>query len=159
MQRLIPSLKTGSFDLLSALAHIELDNNRNWPDILLQLYQTQMPFAIQGVHPIQEKEVFCQGRLASIEAQTKDTVIITLTDISQLKTAEKARLDALNFLSHDLRSPMVSVLAIIERQRTAPEIDQSILRPIEMLVRKSLASIPHKSLDSTVRYRLYKNTR
>ena len=41
-------------------------------------------------------------------------VIINLSDISQLKSVERARNETLSFLSHDLRSPLVSILALLE---------------------------------------------
>lgn len=125
-------------DLIAALTPIELDNNQYWADLLQNLYLTKVPFAAQGRHRLLEKDMFCQGRLANIGGKIEDTLIITFTDISQLKAAEKARTEALNFLSHDLRSPMVSVLAIIDRQYSTKGIDQSALKPIEVLVRKNL---------------------
>lgn len=42
-----------------------------------------------------------------------DVIILTFTDITQVKAAEQSRIETLNFLSHDLRSPMVSILALI----------------------------------------------
>lgn len=44
-----------------------------------------------------------------------DICLLTFVDISKIKEVERSRLDTLNFLSHDLRAPMVSVLALIEQ--------------------------------------------
>ncbi len=44
-------------------------------------------------------------------------VIIILSDISELKNSERRRIEAVSFLSHDLRSPMVSLLALVELAR------------------------------------------
>jgi signal transduction histidine kinase len=44
--------------------------------------------------------------------------IIILSDISELKTSERRRIEAVSFLSHDLRSPMVSLLALVELARS-----------------------------------------
>jgi signal transduction histidine kinase len=41
-------------------------------------------------------------------------VIITLSDISYLKAIERARNETISFVSHDLRSPLVSILALLE---------------------------------------------
>jgi signal transduction histidine kinase len=41
-------------------------------------------------------------------------VIITLSDISHLKANERARNETISFVSHDLRSPLVSILALLE---------------------------------------------
>ena len=44
-------------------------------------------------------------------------LIISFKDISDVKQALRARSEMLDFLSHDLRSPMVSVLALTEKMR------------------------------------------
>lgn len=44
-------------------------------------------------------------------------LIISLKDISDVKQAMRTRTEMLDFLSHDLRSPMVSVLALVGRMR------------------------------------------
>ena len=44
-----------------------------------------------------------------------DICLLSFVDISKIKEVERSRLDTLNFLSHDLRAPMVSVLALIEQ--------------------------------------------
>lgn len=129
---------TASRNLLDTLMTIKLHDDRHWSEVLQQLNQIKTPFTAQGFHSASEKDFYCQGRLISISGNIEDTLIFTFTDISQLKAAEKSRSEALSFLSHDLRSPMVSVLAIIERQRSVANINQHILNPIEVLVRKNL---------------------
>jgi len=54
-------------------------------------------------------------------SRTQDSpagVIIILSDISELKKSERRRIEAVSFLSHDLRSPMVSLLALVELARS-----------------------------------------
>ena len=46
--------------------------------------------------------------------EKKAFIICVFTDVTAIKAAEQSKLDTLNFLSHDLRSPMVSVLAVID---------------------------------------------
>ena len=41
-------------------------------------------------------------------------MIFNLSDISHLKSVERARNETLSFVSHDLRSPLVSILALLE---------------------------------------------
>jgi len=43
--------------------------------------------------------------------------IINLSDISDIKDAQRKRNEILSFLSHDLRSPLVSILAMIEQKK------------------------------------------
>jgi len=44
--------------------------------------------------------------------------IINLSDITEIKDAQRRRNEMLSFLSHDLRSPLVSILAMIEHNKT-----------------------------------------
>ncbi|MGH1374183.1 MAG: CHASE2 domain-containing protein [Cellvibrionaceae bacterium] len=147
-------------DLLHQLNRIEISGQHSWPKVLASLYIDQPSYSNQGV--LDDKiDLFCQLRLSSLSGQASDTLIITLTNVSELKSAERSRLEALNFLSHDLRSPMVSVLAILELQRKKLQrlqknnanesseyastgqlnetINESFLQDIELLVRKNLS--------------------
>lgn len=63
------------------------------------------------------KSLYCQIQrtdLTSSHTELRHFLLFVFTDITELKRAENARMDTINFLSHDLRSPMVSILAIIE---------------------------------------------
>jgi signal transduction histidine kinase len=59
--------------------------------------------------------------------------IIILSDISELKNSERRRIEAVSFLSHDLRSPMVSLLALVElaRARGFSEEQQQLLNRMD----------------------------
>lgn len=49
--------------------------------------------------------------------------IINLSDITEIKDAQRRRNEMLSFLSHDLRSPLVSILAMIEHNKTSNSED------------------------------------
>ncbi|WP_086932961.1 CHASE2 domain-containing protein [Agarilytica rhodophyticola] len=51
--------------------------------------------------------------------------ILTFTNITALKSTERSKMDTLNFLSHDLRAPMVSILALIANIKTGRNTDSS----------------------------------
>jgi len=48
-------------------------------------------------------------------------LIVSLADISELKAAERKREEYLRFLSHDLRSPLASIVAVLDMQESFPE--------------------------------------
>ena len=48
-------------------------------------------------------------------------LIMTLKDIAEVKQAMRERSELLDFLSHDLRSPMISLLALAEKMRNSPQ--------------------------------------
>jgi CHASE2 domain-containing sensor protein/signal transduction histidine kinase len=123
--------------LLHWLATLEPANNRSWSELLRELLQKQEALSLQAKQ--EDRDLFVQAALISLENREPDTLIITVTDVSELKAAEKARMEALNFLSHDLRSPLVSVLAIVGMQRSDdPPSPEQALNDIELLVSKNL---------------------
>ena len=88
-------------------------------------------------------DLYCQAhktQLISGSSQTPVTLLFTFTDITPLKQAEQARLDTLNFLSHDLRSPMVSILALIENVSSGKNVAKTpeILEKIKFYTEKNL---------------------
>lgn len=69
-------------------------------------------------------------------------VIVSLSDISAEHAAQRERLETINFISHDLRSPLSSQLAILERARreaVTPENIKAVIATLHTLTRRSLS--------------------
>jgi CHASE2 domain-containing sensor protein/signal transduction histidine kinase len=66
--------------------------------------------------------------------------IAGLVDVSALHAAERQREDALRLLSHDMRSPQASILALveIERARAEPTLARDLLERIERYAQRAL---------------------
>jgi CHASE2 domain-containing sensor protein/signal transduction histidine kinase len=66
--------------------------------------------------------------------------IAGLVDVSALHAAERQREDALRLLSHDMRSPQASILALveIERARSEPGLARALLERIERYAQRAL---------------------
>ncbi|MFM0672865.1 CHASE2 domain-containing protein [Paraburkholderia sediminicola] len=66
--------------------------------------------------------------------------IAGLVDVSALHAAERQREDALRLLSHDMRSPQASILALveIERARGDPGLARGLLERIERYAQRAL---------------------
>tara|TARA_R110001592_G_scaffold76062_2_gene229876 strand:- start:8578 stop:11133 length:2556 start_codon:yes stop_codon:yes gene_type:complete len=130
--------------LLDILKSLKLKSGMTWSQVLSSLYQTNTLFSDEAVLiTSSEQQFLCQASLVSVNEEYNDTLILTFTDISQLKAAEDARTEALSFLSHDLRSPMVSVLAILGRYHLESytgdhHLSDEAVQHIESLVRKNL---------------------
>ncbi|GAB5453692.1 MAG: CHASE2 domain-containing protein [Halioglobus sp.] len=84
------------------------------------------------------REVLLQGGVIGLD---RPLLIFVLTDITQLKESEKQRAEALNFLSHDLRAPLTSVLALIESARDDSEGTpmEDLLPQVETYIRTNLS--------------------
>ncbi len=67
-------------------------------------------------------------------------LLITLVDVSPLKAAERKREEYMRFLSHDLRSPLVSITAMLDLHDLAPErTPPDLLARIRRSVERSFA--------------------
>jgi signal transduction histidine kinase/CHASE2 domain-containing sensor protein len=70
-----------------------------------------------------------------------DGIIIDIVDITLLKDNERQRRDVLSFLSHDLRSPLASILAVTQLVEMQPD------HPIEPRHIKKIAENARRTLD------------
>lgn len=61
-------------------------------------------------------------------ADTGQRLMLQLVDFTALRAAEREREEAISFLSHDLRSPQVSILAMANAQDDTGPIDPATLR-------------------------------
>lgn len=145
--------------LLTILSHISLKSDLSWAQVLSSLYQNGQLFTGEATlvskpastkdnienkqNHKHDKQLLCQASLVSINETHHDTLILSFTDITKLKEAENARAEALSFLSHDLRSPMVSVLAILGNYYAEPSsndrhLSDRAIQSIKTLVTKNL---------------------
>lgn len=74
-----------------------------------------------------------QGEIAGL--------IVSLVDITQIRIAERQREQTMHFLSHDMRSPQASILALIELQENTRDALQpdDLLRRIGTYANRTLA--------------------
>jgi len=82
------------------------------------------------------------GAEAGAEADTAVVTgyVVSLTDVTRLKMAERQRDDVLGFVSHDIRSPQASLISLVELRR-AGHLDfneDELLHHVEDLARRSL---------------------
>ena len=78
--------------------------------------------------------VLVQGKKFELDTSADVVVIFTFTDVSELKELERARAETLNFVSHDLRSPLVSILALIAQAERS-----DALIPIKQYTERALS--------------------
>lgn len=80
--------------------------------------------------------------LSTVDAGVRPgrVLIVTLKDVTVIKSALRTRTELLDYLSHDLRSPMISVMALAEKMRHTDEGKgiATFLDSIDMHARKNL---------------------
>ena len=99
--------------LTALLADIHLPGNASWQPLLAKTLLRQQRVITQAIHK--------SGRHLMVQISPLDFIehdvgglVINLSDIQLLKASEKKRDELLNFLSHDLRSPLSATLAELE---------------------------------------------
>lgn len=122
--------------LTSLLGTLQPKDGNSWVQLLRNvLYRHQ--HAITEARHEHGRELMIQLSPLLID---DEGFIVNISDISMLKASEQKRTETLNFLSHDLRSPLSSMIALIELARNKDNIkDVSLmLDDIEANTRKTL---------------------
>ncbi|GAA6166382.1 CHASE2 domain-containing protein [Sessilibacter corallicola] len=132
--------------LLEFLHDFQIDGN--WLHLIQTAILEQTDISVEAKLVNTEKEYLCQLVALNWQSKYTDTLLFSFTDITMVKESERARTEALHFLSHDLRSPVVSILALIEQYRNTKlnrddvveksEVN-SMLSDIEAYARKNLS--------------------
>ncbi|MEM1435135.1 MAG: CHASE2 domain-containing protein [Pseudomonadota bacterium] len=112
---------------------------QNWQELWRQVLLTGEPVGFE-VRLAGDRLGYLYGARLDSDATSErgspalpDWAII-VTDITEVRTAQSLREEALAFVSHDLRSPITSILALIRRQPDAP-----LASEIERYAQRSLA--------------------
>ncbi|WP_233805580.1 CHASE2 domain-containing protein [Paraburkholderia sp. HP33-1] len=124
------------------------DHERNlyahahWPALLDPTRREFEALMAQGVEVRDTNERDHLLRYATCTNARGETTgwIAGLVDVSALHAAERQREDALRLLSHDMRSPQSSIIALveIERARTEPVLARNLLGRIERYAQRAL---------------------
>ena len=114
----------------------------HWPALLDPTRDEFAALIAQGVEVRDANERDHLLRYATCTNAQGETTgwIAGLVDVSALHAAEAQREDALRLLSHDMRSPQASILALveIERARAEPVLARSLLERIERYAQRAL---------------------
>ncbi len=107
--------------LLDLLSVIQPPLGQTWPDIMRHVVLLRQPVAFEGnvagVPVYVAAEPLPAGSRPDADPDTGDAYaphwVLTLSDLTAVRDAQAQREEALAFLSHDIRSPLLSVLALI----------------------------------------------
>lgn len=105
-------------DLLEALNAVAQPEDQTWEVIVGRLFAGENFLSGSAFRDDGKKEYLYQLRLAKIFYDVADTLIVSFTDVSELRRVQREKEEALNFLSHDLRSPLVTVMSLLQNRST-----------------------------------------
>ena len=117
-------------DALSLLAPIAPPLGQSWIEIMRDVVLEQTPTAFEAQAPDQNPLYVAAQPLDIGDTRQAHAPfwVLTLSDLSAIRAAEAQREEALAFLSHDIRSPLMSVLALIRSSDERSDLLDAINR-------------------------------
>jgi len=125
--------------LIHILQHIRLKDGGSWPPLLQRVMFRQERVLADAQHE-EGRDLMVEISPLRIIGDVFDGFVVNFSDISMLKASERKRTEVLNFLSHDLRAPLSSMLAMIELAKNKSSVDEvhSMLADMEKNTHKTL---------------------
>jgi CHASE2 domain-containing sensor protein/signal transduction histidine kinase len=92
----------------------------DWVEILREAILLQQPMKVEAKVELMNKSIDLSISIRCIESQEglAPLLVFNLIDISEIKQAHRSRNEMIDFLSHDLRSPMASLQALVYQARS-----------------------------------------
>ena len=125
--------------LTTLLVDLQIQEAGNW-QTLLRLALLQQARVQADARHRNGRHLLVQIAPLSQDSLQPGGLILNFSDITPLKASEHKRNELLNFLSHDLRSPLVSLLALVElaKSKTSTEEVQALLARMENYTGKTI---------------------
>lgn len=126
--------------LISLLKDIQIqDTNTTWTHHIADVLFNSASVQLQANTP-NDRDLLIQMTPLSAGDHHLNGLIVNISDITPLKESERKRMELLGFLSHDLRSPLVSLLTYIELVRigTRSSDTDSLIQQVEQYANKTL---------------------
>jgi len=100
-------------DFLKTLSKSCSDSQQNWDVLIHQVLIDRI--SVNRELNIHQNDILIQFKPAFLEEKSNLGIIINFSDITHIKKRQREKDRLIGFLSHDVRSPLVSQLAILER--------------------------------------------
>ncbi|MFC1747586.1 CHASE2 domain-containing protein [Pseudomonadota bacterium] len=122
--------------ILPLLDAIEIEGVDPWHKLFSRALLDACPAQTNG-RTLAGLDLLIQLNPLSLEQKHVNGIIINLSDISHIRASERQRLETFSFLSHDLRAPLASMLALVDVAKHN-EIDEAFLNRVEMYANRTL---------------------
>ncbi|MEE9493418.1 MAG: CHASE2 domain-containing protein [Gammaproteobacteria bacterium] len=126
--------------VLSVLESLPLPPPLIWTDLITDtIHNNNTPQT--EIRTPDDQDLLVQLSPLQIDAKMNGGLIINLSDITRIKTSERNRNELLDFLSHDLRAPLVSLTSLIELARNSSENQNSIESLLQRMETQTLRTL------------------
>lgn len=116
------------------------ESRGNWADLVAETLRERL-VSLECRRDTDGREMLLEMSVVNAGLRPGRVLIVTIKDVSDIKSALRTRTELLDFLSHDLRSPMISVMALTETMRHSEQgaAIKPFLDNIELHARKNLS--------------------
>jgi signal transduction histidine kinase len=121
-------------DLLESL---EIRGDLDWHEVITRLLVNGQPVRFEAQGP-EQRELYVQLQPLDMAGAGMHGMIINLSNITTIKQTERTRARMLNFLSHDIRSPITSLLSLTHSKLVSEGSAQALAEQIRPLASRSL---------------------
>ena len=129
-----PATALGGRKLPEVLGPVLAQGAPQWNDLL-----TRAPLSFEA-RLTDKRDLFVAIVPFSGSEGERRGLLVSLVDVTVLKDAERKRDEYMRFLSHDLRSPLVSITAMLDLRELAPETEKGdFFAKIRRSVERSLS--------------------
>ncbi|RDX37828.1 CHASE2 domain-containing protein [Kangiella sp. HD9-110m-PIT-SAG07] len=130
-------------DIFEVLSQLNLQSKADWAEEIKSVMLTGVGSEVQALS--KQKNYYKIGFTLLDNIEGQDFIIINLADITSVKREQQRQLEMIDFISHDLRSPMTSVLALLGqfRTKTSNLTVEELSAEVERLTQSSLSLAEH----------------
>lgn len=124
--------------LLLVLSRLKRTDRKKWDCVLVKLILEGEDIQVEAVNK-EGKDMLVFISLYH-QSDNKYGYLVSLLDISNIKNIQRQRREMMSFMTHDLRSPLVSILSSCELSKIMPEkyLNKDFVKGIETNTRKTL---------------------
>ena len=117
---------------------VSAPDGRSWRDII---YSVVVQRALESFEAqSDDHRMLLDCAPLRLDSELKGYWLMSAVDVTEIRLVQRQREEALAFLSHDLRSPMVSILALIRsaEPNVGEDYSKGLLQQIERYAKRSL---------------------
>ncbi len=100
--------------IMPILKTVHLTENHRWTEVFRAFYESSEPIQVQARMADKYDLLVNVSPMYMGEDYKYDAVVVNVSNITSLVESERRRKEALSFLSHDIRSPLSSILGLTE---------------------------------------------
>ncbi len=119
------------------LQKLEIHAAFTWQEVMRRVFLEGEAIRFEALRA-PDTELFVQLKPLDVEETGLHGMIVNLSYIGVLKRSERTRAKMLNFLSHDIRSPITSLLSLTQSRKAREGSAAELVEQIEPLARRSL---------------------